>query len=55
LTKEKGKPMEHCWAKHIVATIHPSTILRIPEAEGRHKEYARLVGDFKKVRNLLKK
>jgi DNA polymerase len=54
LTKERGKPFAHAWGPHVVATIHPSAILRVPDEVGRHEEYDRLVSDFKKVRSLLK-
>ena len=43
LTKERGKPLPHSWAQHGVATVHPSAILRIPDEQGRHEEYSRLV------------
>jgi uracil-DNA glycosylase family protein len=54
LTEERGKPLSHEHARHLVATIHPSAILRIPDPEERHQEYARFVADLKKVRSLLK-
>jgi DNA polymerase len=54
LTKERGKPLAHAWGPQVVATIHPSAILRVPDEAGRHEEYARLVSDFKTVRNFLK-
>jgi uracil-DNA glycosylase len=53
LTEERGKPLSHPHARHIVATIHPSAILRIREQEERHAEYARFVADLKKIRDLL--
>src|SRR5206468_4307964 len=30
LTQERGKPLEHDWARHVVATVHPSAVLRAP-------------------------
>jgi uracil-DNA glycosylase family protein len=54
LTHDRGKPIEHSWAPYVVATTHPSAILRIPDHASRHEEYARLVSDLKKVRSLLK-
>ena len=53
LTKERGKFVEHHLAPHVTATIHPSAVLRAPDAEGRHEEYRKLVDDLKGVRNLL--
>jgi DNA polymerase len=54
LTKERGKPISHPWAHHVVATIHSSAILRIPDPAERHREFERLVADFKKIQTLLK-
>lgn len=52
LTQQRGIPLEHPWAKHVVATVHPSVILRIPDSDERHAEFARLVQDLKTVRNI---
>lgn len=53
LTKSRGVPLEHPWAPHVVATIHPSAILRAPDAVQRHEEYSRFVADLKGARLLL--
>jgi len=53
LTKERGKFVAHPWAPHVTATIHPSAILRAPDAEQRHDEYRRFVEDLKKVQKAL--
>ena len=53
LTQERGRFVEHPWAPHVTATIHPSAILRAPGAEERHQEYLRFVADLKGVRNAL--
>jgi uracil-DNA glycosylase len=53
LTKLRGRPVAHPWARYVVATLHPSAILRIPDETERHEEYARLVADLKKVQGLL--
>ena len=52
LTVDRGKPLEHSLAPYVVATVHPSAILRMPEPPLREAEYARLVADLKKVRDL---
>jgi uracil-DNA glycosylase family protein len=54
LTKERGNPQPHAWAPCVVATIHPSAILRVPDATRRHEEYGRFVADLRKIRSLLK-
>jgi len=53
LTKQRGVPLEHAWAAHVLATIHPSAILRAPDEESRHAEYARFVDDLKAAARLL--
>lgn len=53
LTQERGRWMEHAWAPHVTATIHPSAILRAPDPEQRHQEYRKFVGDLTGVRNVL--
>jgi uracil-DNA glycosylase family protein len=47
LTKERGVPLAHPWAASVVATVHPSAILRVPDQEQRRSEYARFVEDLK--------
>ena len=39
---------------HVVATIHPSAVLRAPDAEGRHQAYESLVADLKVVAKVLR-
>jgi DNA polymerase len=41
-------------ALRIIATIHPSAVLRAPDAEGRREAYASLVADLKVVAKALK-
>jgi uracil-DNA glycosylase len=42
-------------AAHVVATIHPSSVLRAPDSEGRREAYAMLVADLKVVAATLRK
>jgi DNA polymerase len=51
VTRERGRPVESDLADHVLATIHPSSILRDPET--REQEYAALVDDLKVVAKLL--
>ncbi|MBV9496050.1 MAG: hypothetical protein JOZ54_17515 [Acidobacteria bacterium] len=48
VTEERGKPIQGTrWAPTVVATLHPSAILRMPE-EGRRGEWmAMLVADLR--------
>lgn len=51
VTKERGKwtksPLQH--DADVMATIHPSSILRIPEKELRHFEMKHFIQDLKKI------
>ncbi len=50
VTKQRGVPVDSPLAEHVLATIHPSAILR---AQDRDAEYARFVDDLRKVAELL--
>jgi len=41
--------------EHVVATIHPSAVLRAPDSEGRRQAYESLVADLKVVARMLRK
>ncbi|MBV9265572.1 MAG: UdgX family uracil-DNA binding protein [Acidobacteriaceae bacterium] len=47
ITTDRGRFFPHPWAKEVMATIHPSAILRVPERY--EEEYALLVRDLKLV------
>ncbi len=53
VTRERGKPVDSDLAPHVLATIHPSAILRA-DAETRETERAALVDDLKVVASLLR-
>jgi DNA polymerase len=52
VTRERGKPVDSDLAEHVLATIHPSAILR-GEPASREQEYAAFVHDLKAVAKLL--
>jgi uracil-DNA glycosylase len=52
VTRERGKPVDSDLAEHVLATIHPSAILR-GDPESREQEYAAFVRDLKTVAKLL--
>jgi uracil-DNA glycosylase len=52
VTRERGKPVDSDLAEHVLATIHPSAILR-GDPESREQEYAAFVRDLKAVAKLL--
>jgi len=54
VTKELGRVIESTLAPYIMATVHPSSILRAPDDETRHLEYRRFVDDLKKLARVLK-
>ena len=47
ITADRGKFFPHQWAKEIVATVHPSAILRVPERY--QEEYGRFVQDLELI------
>jgi len=53
VTKERGRFIEHLLAPHVTSTVHPSAVLRAPDAEQREIEYRHFVADLEKVRELL--
>jgi uracil-DNA glycosylase family protein len=53
VTQRRGEVIPSSLAERVVATVHPSSILRAPDPETRHAEYARFVADLKGVAKLL--
>jgi len=49
LLKQRGRLLEHPLAKIVAATLHPSAILRAPDAERRETDYRAFVKDLAKV------
>ena len=55
ITKERGKPITGTqWAPWVMATVHPSSILRIPERDLREQAIEDFVKDLKVVAKQLK-
>jgi uracil-DNA glycosylase family protein len=52
VTRERGRPVESDLAAHVIATVHPSSILR-SDPETREQEYAAFVEDMKVVAQFL--
>ena len=52
VTKQRGKLVESDLAESVIATVHPSSILRADD-ETREMEYRELVGDLEKVAALI--
>ena len=54
VTQSRGELLESTLAPHIMATVHPSSILRAPDDESRHREMAQFVADLKKLAKFAK-
>ena len=55
VSKDGGKFIESNLAPYIIATLHPSAILRAPDDETRHEQKRRFIYDLKKVADVLSK
>jgi DNA polymerase len=47
VTVQRGTPVPSPLAPVVVATVHPSSILRAPDEDTRHADYKRFVADLK--------
>ena len=47
VTRERGKVLSSKLAPKVVATVHPSSLLRQPDEESREREYERFVVDLR--------
>jgi len=52
VTRERGRPVESDLAENVVATVHPSSILRADPAD-REREYDAFVNDLRVVAGLI--
>lgn len=50
---DRGKIVTAAFAEHILATLHPSSILRLPLDVDRHREIRRFIGDLQVAASLL--
>jgi uracil-DNA glycosylase family protein len=53
VTQRRGEFVESPLAPFVMATVHPSSILRAPDDETRHEEMRRFVADLKKLSRVL--
>ena len=49
VTRERGTWVKAPWAERVLATVHPSAILRAPDDEARHREFDLFVADLRHV------
>ncbi len=47
VTKQRGVVLKSEFAAQVVATVHPSSLLRQPDEESRAREYALFVADLR--------
>jgi DNA polymerase len=55
VSQQRGELVASPLARHVLATVHPSSILRAPDDETRHREMDRFVDDLTKVAALLRR
>ena len=55
ITQQRGQPLASELARLVLATAHPSSILRAPDAAARESAFQELVRDLKLVAQALKK
>jgi DNA polymerase len=53
VTRERGRFLDSPLADYVLATVHPSSILRAPDDESRHEAHRLFVQDLKKVAAVL--
>ena len=53
VTKERGRLVPSALAPHVMATVHPSSILRAPDEEARTEELRLFVADLRAVAKVI--
>jgi DNA polymerase len=53
VSTERGRWVKSTLAPHVMATVHPSSILRAPDDDTRHAEYQRFVDDLRTVATVI--
>jgi len=54
VTRDRGTLIASALAPHVMATTHPASILRAPDADARQQQRREFVSDLKKVADLIK-
>ena len=55
VTRQRGQFIESTLAPYVMATVHPSSILRAPDEETHHLEKRHFIDDLKRVAGVLGK
>ena len=53
VSRQRGEPVQSELAPYVVATVHPSSLLRMPDERDRHAEFEHFVDDLRKVAQLI--
>jgi uracil-DNA glycosylase family protein len=53
VSQQRGQLVPSELARYVLATVHPSSILRAPDDESRHREMDRFIDDLKRVAGLI--
>lgn len=53
VSTERGRFLESPLAPYVMATVHPSSILRIPDDDARHRATDRFIDDIRKIAEVL--
>src|SRR6195256_3788255 len=54
VTRERGRLVASRFAPYAMATVHPSSLLRAPDEEARHREMTLFIEDLKKIAEVLR-
>lgn len=55
VTRDRGKLIESPLAPYVIATVHPSSILRAPDDQARDAQMKAFIDDIKQVASIIKK
>ena len=55
VSRQRGQFIESTLAPYVMATVHPSSILRAPDDETRHREKREFIDDLKQLAHVLSK
>jgi DNA polymerase len=55
INKKRGRPIDLDDGIKALVTVHPSYLLRLPDADAKAREYERFVDDLKMAAALLRK
>jgi DNA polymerase len=54
VSRQRGQIIESPLAPHVVATVHPSSILRAQDDESRHSQMQTFIQDLKRIAQFIK-